>query len=175
MTKNRINEAVNKRYYCSRCGAETDKHGYCPLCRKEYNKNYWAENSQEHYLYAMLNNAGEYLYIGSTVDSYRIYKHLNAQSHLNMNLEQWQREGLDKIIYAQVTEIVEDYQERLYLERLLIEKYNPKLNGSAPISEIQTDRINILEHDLDLLEFEEFEYKLQPVQAKKNILRIAVL
>ena len=173
MTKNRINEAVNKQYYCSKCGEETDKYGYCPRCRKEYNQWYWAEHSQEHYLYAMLNSDGEYLYIGSTRDSYRIYKHLNAQSHLNMNLEQWQKEGLDKIIYAQVTQIVQDYQERLYIEKLLIEKYNPRLNGSAPISQIQTDRISVLEHDLDFIEFLEFEYKLQAVQAKKNILMFA--
>ena len=161
MTKNRIREAANKQYNCSKCGEETDKHGYCPRCRQEYNKRYWAENSQNHYLYAMIDNDNKYLYIGSTVDSYRIYKHLNAQSHINMNLEQWQQEGLDKIIYADVTEIVEDYNERLYLERLLIEKYNPRLNGSAPVSEIQTHRINVLEHDLDLIDFEEFEYKLQ--------------
>ena len=169
MTKNRINEAVNKQYYCSKCGEETDKYGYCPRCRKEYNQWYWAEHSQEHYLYAMLGQNGEYLYIGSTRDSYRIYKHLNSQSHLNMNLEQWQREGLQKIIYADVTQIIQDYQERLYMEQLLIDRHKPSLNGSAPVSEIQTDRINVLEHYLDLLEFEEFEYKLQPI-GKKNIL-----
>lgn len=149
--------------YCSRCGSpkEDDFDCYCKECRSELNKKYHKENTKEHYIYKFINSNNEVLYTGSTADKYRIIKHLSNGSNLKMSIYDWEKLNLDKIIYADVTTLVKNKNEREYLEQLFIDQYNPCLNKkkASAILKLEKDRIGYLNDILKNIKFEEYNYK----------------
>lgn len=152
---------------CSKCGAKiTKKDGYCRSCRSKYNKQY-KRHIAGNYIYIFVGRDLEPLYVGSCkYIGIRTSDHLNGHSHLKRTLADWKLLGLNNIEYAIVD--VETKKERLYIEKYLIDKWEPLLNNYAPIVKI-TDkkRKEDLRLQADNLVFRILDNKLLK-QYKKN-------
>ena len=112
--------------------------------QKEYrqkNKNYWKKYRQHkisNYVYMLLDNADNILYVGSTADLY------------NRVLDHRKKKKFDRVVYVEYKNL--DRNSTYYIEEKLIELHEPLLNINNVNCPEVTDR-----HKLDLLA-EEFLY-----------------
>ena len=128
----------------AKCGNLVERAGYCPSCKAEYNrkyreqhKDYYAVYRDEHkrtgyYLYVILDEWNNVLYVGATENiKHRIeHQHITGNSHIKelMLSDEWKT-----IKYLDITQIVEDREEMLFLENELIDLYNTKYNQKVNI------------------------------------------
>lgn len=148
---------------------------------REYSRNYYKENTQyfkdyykekvsaKRFVY-MLVGKDRVLYIGSTSGRYRAIHHLQGHSHLELKELDWVQLGLDKLVYADVTEITRDNAERYFLEKMYLQMYQTLLNSdNEPDPLIEKERI---ESFTDLIynqyiEFREIDIKKITLQDSK--------
>ena len=150
-----ITEEELYTHNCSICGEEfTDRNKYsyyCKPCKSEYNKQYRINNKDYNKQYYIdnkdyfkqykyrLTHTGYYIYIfckgnevkyvGATEGIYhRIYhQHLKGLSHIKdlVLSDEW-----DNIKYLDLTDIIDDRKELLFIEDYFINRFNPKKNKS---------------------------------------------
>lgn len=117
---------------------------------KEYNKQYVEKNRDkinlrnkeyvkqfEHdAVYLLANVNQEIIYIGSTNNLYKRIngRHKCGNSNLKLTKERWIDLGCDHFEFCHVDGL-EKKEERLYIERELIKKYNPILNIDNPLKD----------------------------------------
>lgn len=183
-------KSTKQKKYCSKCGEVLEVgyiQNYCRTCKAEYNQRYvednkeynkqYREDNREYYkeyqkqyykdniankkFIYFIESRDRTLYIGSCKGKYRVIYHLKGQSHLEALVQDWAELGVAKVRYIDVTEIVNNDDERLYIEKLYIDMYKPLLNDA----EIRTDLdISIMERLEDIVyneyvEFEEIDIK----------------
>ena len=149
MTKEVQLNIINEEKYCVKCGEVLDidtwGKSYCRTCRAEYNKTYYTEQvAGKRFVYSLWAGNRCY-YVGSCISRYRIIQHLRGGTHLKLDPEQWAALKLDKLIYADVTDITENDAERCYIERLWIDMYKPFHNKEVPGADIDIEKMEILE------------------------------
>lgn len=142
---------------------EDYRNGYCKSCRAKYNKDYYIDKvANKRFIYFLKGKDDKCLYVGSTKGKYRAIYHLKGLSHLELYTNDWVQLGLNKLVYADVTEITRDDKERYFLEKMYIQMYQPILNSdNEPDPSLETDRI---ESFVDLIynqyiEFREIDIK----------------
>lgn len=151
--------------YCSICGEVLDidtwGKSYCKTCRAEYNKTYYTDKvAGQRFVYSLW--AGDRcIYVGSCISRYRIIQHLRGGTHLKLDPGQWAALKLDKLIYADVTEITENDAERCFIERLWIDMYKPFHNKEVPRADIDIEKMEILEDLIynEYIDIEEIDIK----------------
>lgn len=159
----------NKRRRCSTCKTVLPierKDTLCTICRRDYNqreevklkKQVWRE---EHPTYesdrwkARTTKESVYihraravaLYAGGTKDPARKGLHIKGQTHLGIEPRGWKRMGLTNILSIDVTPFIRKRKnlrlaDRNYIERLIILRENPLINGHQPpdISPLLTEK-----------------------------------
>ena len=133
----------NKR--CPKCGqnkglSEFNSNGYCKVCYSAYLKN-WRENNREYQRRWREDNKGYYLYIitenevvqyvGGTENlSYRLSEHVTCNSNIKdlISSNDW-----DEIKYLDISDVVTNREEMLFLENTLIDLYKPRYNKNKNI------------------------------------------
>lgn len=152
MTKEvQLNIENNKEKYCSICGEVLDidtwGKSYCRTCRAAYNQDYYKDKvSAKRFVYMLVGADDKVLYCGSTKGKYRVIYHLKGLTHLELQEQDWEQLGLNKLVYADVTEITRNDLERCYIERLYIDLYKPLLNNSRPdTEELDIEKMEVLE------------------------------
>lgn len=133
----------NKR--CPKCGqnkglSEFNSNGYCKVCYSAYLKN-WRENNREYQRRWREDNKGYYLYIitenevvqyvGVTENlSYRLSEHVTCNSNIKdlISSNDW-----DEIKYLDISDVVTNREEMLFLENTLIDLYKPRYNKNKNI------------------------------------------
>ena len=178
MNKSIITEEELYTHNCSICGEEfTDRNKYsyyCKPCKKEYNRQYRIDNKDYNKQYYIdnkdyfkqykyrLTHTGYYIYIfckgnevqyvGATEGIYhRIYhQHLKGLSHIKdlVLSDDW-----DNIKYLDLTDIIDDRKELLFIEDYFINKFNPKKNKSLSNIHLADDISKNLLEKVDKLLF----------------------
>lgn len=116
---------------CCKCNENVAKesHSYCQECYNEYQKNY-REDRKGYYLYIVLDGK-KILYVGATEKIYqRISAHINGHSNIKdlMLSDNW-----TCIKYLDITNLVDNREELLFLENSLIDLYETKYNDKKNI------------------------------------------
>lgn len=181
-----MTEEIIKTKVCSKCKQKlsidkfsknkTKSDGYqseCKKCRSQMQKEYSAKNREmlneynryyydikkSHYIYFVYDSSSNLVpcYVGSCADMYRrYYKHMNSFTNL---LDKCDR-NITQIKYIEVDNIVDSYNERIYIEHTLINLlqpihnsicYLPKIDNAAREEELIEEAETIL-MQLDQLE-----------------------
>lgn len=104
---------------------------------QEYQKEYQSKKvSNKRWIYIFFAKDGTCLYVGSCKSKYRVKQHLAGATHLELNSKDWAQLELAKIVYADVTDITQNDKERLYIEQLYIDQYQPLLNEENAVSKL---------------------------------------
>lgn len=178
MNKSIITEEELYTHNCSICGEEfTDRNkysSYCKPCKKEYNRQYRIDNKDYNKQYYIdnkdyfkqykyrLTHTGYYIYIfckgnevqyvGATEGIYhRIYhQHLKGNTHIKdlVLSDEW-----DNVKYMDLTDIIDDRKELLFIEDYFINKFNPKKNKSLSNIHLADDISKNLLEKVDKLLF----------------------
>lgn len=177
-----ITEEEIYTHNCSICGKEfTDRNKYSSYCKpcksyynkqhyednkdyyKDYNKQYYNDNKDYYKQYKYkLTHTGYYIYlfckgnevkyVGATEGIYyRIHlQHLNGHSHIKdlVLSDEW-----DNIKYLDLTDIIDDRKELLFIEDYFINKFNPKKNKSLSNIHLADDIAKNLLEKVDKLLF----------------------
>lgn len=149
---------------------------------REYSRNYYKENKQyfkdyyrnnianKRFVYMLVGVDDKTLYIGSTSGKYRAIHHLQGHSQLELKPRDWMQLGLDKLVYADVTDITRDDAERYFLEKMYIQIHQPLLNSdNEPDPSIDLERIESFTDLIynDYIEFKEIDIKKITLQDSK--------
>lgn len=130
---------------------------------KQYFKDYYTNNiANKRFVYFMIGKDDKVLYIGSTKGKYRIIHHLQGHSQLELYPRDWEQLGLNKLVYADVTDITRDDAERYFLEKMYIQMYQPLLNSdNEPDPKLELERIESFTDLIynDYIEFREVDIK----------------
>lgn len=178
MNKSITTEEELYTHNCSICGKEfTDRNKYsyyCKPCKKEYNRQYRIDNKDYNKQYYIdnkdyfkqykykLTHTGYYIYIfckGNEVNYvgategiyYRVHcQHLKGLSHIKdfINSDDW-----DNVKYMDLTDIIDDRKELLFIEDYFINKFNPKKNKSLSNIHLADDISKNLLEKVDKLLF----------------------
>lgn len=167
MTKEVQLNIVNEDKYCVKCGEVLDidtwGKSYCKTCRAEYNKTYYTEQvAGKRFVYILLGQDNRCLYVGSTKGKYRAIQHLQGHSQKELSPPDWVQLGLDKLVYADVTDITRDDAERYFLEKMYIQIHEPLLNSdNEPDPNISLERIESFADLIynNFIEFREVDIK----------------
>ena len=160
-------ETYNKEYYQK---YREEKGDYL----REYSRNYYKENKQyfqnyyreqvanKRFVYFLVGKEDRILYIGSTSGKYRAIHHLQGHSQLELKPKDWIALGIDKLVYADVTEITRNKDERYFLEKMYIQMYQPLLNADhEPDPKLELERIESFTDLIynDYIEFQEVDIR----------------
>ncbi|HII4486074.1 TPA: GIY-YIG nuclease family protein [Clostridium perfringens] len=146
----------NKQLLCTRCGKNEGRqtHPWCLSCYREYkqgwdcehvehNKEYkkeWKEEHKGYYLYTV-KKGKDVQYVGATENiTERMYSHLN----LNSNIADLIDSEWDCIKYIDLTELLDDRIELLYLENFLMDLYNTSTKYNSKYNRIPEEKIDKL-------------------------------
>ncbi|GCD10450.1 GIY-YIG nuclease family protein [Clostridium tagluense] len=96
-----------------------------------YRKNFYKQ-FERHVVYLLVNKSMKVLYTGSSFNiRRRLENHIGGWSHLELTKEKWNALECNYFQYCYLD--VGDNNERLYIESLLINKFEPVLNSYEPI------------------------------------------
>ena len=118
---------------CPVCGLmkELTSNGYCFECRHDYFQE-WREQHKGFYLYVILSGGHKVEYVGCTENiNMRVSSHINGHSKNTRELmmtDKW-----ECIKYLDITDLVQDRDEMLFLENALIDLYETELNKNKSI------------------------------------------
>lgn len=131
----------NKQYY-------EDNKDYC----KQYNKQYKYKLRHTGYYIYIFCKGNEVQYVGATEGIYhRIYhQHLKGNTHIKdlVLSDEW-----DNVKYMDLTDIIDDRKELLFIEDYFINKFNPKKNKSLSNIHLADDISKNLLEKVDKLLF----------------------
>ena len=164
----------NHKYssYCKPCRKEYDKQHYEDNKQyyRQYNKQYYNDNKDYYKQYRKYNkqyqykltHTGYYIYlfckgnevkyVGATEGIYhRIHhQHLKCNTHIKdlVASDEW-----DNVKYMDLTDIIDDRKELLFIEDYFINKFNPKKNKSLSNIHLADDIAKNLLEKVDKLLF----------------------
>lgn len=168
-------EVENKEKYCVICGRGLGINmiSYCSSCRAKYNKDYYTDNvANKRFVYMLLGEDDKMLYIGSCKGKYRVIYHLKGLTHLGLYPKDWVQLGLNKLVYADVTDITKDDAERYFIEKMYLQMYQPILNSdNEPDPLLSLEKIESFTDLIynDYIEFQEVDIKKITLQDSKVI------
>ena len=97
---------------------------------------------------------------------------MKGLTHLGLYPKDWVQLGLNKLVYADVTDITKDDAERYFIEKMYLQMYQPILNSdNEPDPLLSLERIEAFT-DLvynDYIEFKEVNIKKITLQDSKVI------
>ena len=133
-----------------------------PEVLKGYNKKFYEQNTRDA-VYMLISKDEEVLYIGSTNNLYKRIneKHICGWSHLKLDKDRWKGLNCSRFDYSYLDGLINSKEERLYIEKILINRFNPILNEYEPIknNNISEERKAELEMIVDSLIFKVWKEK----------------
>ncbi|MCB2297054.1 GIY-YIG nuclease family protein [Clostridium tagluense] len=102
---------------------------------KRYRKQFYEKHRRDA-TYLLIDKNLKVLYTGSTSNVYKRIneKHMTSWSNLHLTKERWNELECSHFEYCYLDGL-QNKQERLYIEKMLIEKYNSTLNQDEPIKD----------------------------------------